>query len=333
MNTLAGLRRAGLLLALWATAESGAAPEPSAQARVGLLVIGDWGFSAPEKRTPDQQNTARAMAAFARRSPGAFDAVLVPGDNFKVKLAGPEDPQFRQAFEEMYDAQVLRLPFFAVLGSHDYEYHAAEAQLAYGRQHPDSRWRMAGRWYRVDLPTAAPLVTVLMLDSDRTAIGKDAWQAQIRWMEGELSKPRTSAWTICVGHHPLFSDGQHGDNKAMQSAWGPILKKHRVDFYISGHDHVLQHLQEPDWPTTFLISGGGGENTHRPVSGRHGPFVRATHGFAALRFDMRSARVTLVADTGVVLHAFERDRSGEIRLLGMTPVGATRAPAKNGATP
>jgi len=333
MNTVAGLRWASLLLTFWAAAESGAAPDPSPQARVGLLVIGDWGFSAPEKRTPDQQNTARAMAAFVRRSARPFDAVLVPGDNFKVKLAGPADPQFQQAFDDMYDAQDLRMPFFAVLGSHDYECHAAEAQLAYGRAHPDSRWRMAGRWYRVDLPSTASLVTVLMLDSDRKAIGKDAWQAQIRWMDGELSKPRKSAWTICVGHHPLFSDGQHGDNKAMQSAWGWILKKHRVDFYISGHDHVLQHLQAPGWPTTFLISGGGGENTQRPLSGRRGPFVRAIHGFAAMQFDTRSARVSLVAETGAVLHVFERDRSGEVRIVGATTGDAASAPAKDRATP
>ncbi len=292
-------------------ATAGAPAGPQAN----LLVISDWGFSPPEKRTPDQQIAARAMAAYVRQSGIAFDAVLVGGDNFKVKLWGPDDPQFGEAFESMYDAQVLRMPFYAVLGSHDYEYGAVAAELDYSRRHPDSRWKIAARWYRLDLPAAAPLVTVLMLDSDQDLLGREQWQAQLRWLEAELARPRQTAWTICLAHHPLFSDGQHGDNPAMQAALGPLLQRHKVDFYISGHDHVLEHLQVPGWQTTFLISGGGGENIKRPVPGNRGLFVRASLGFAALQCDPRAVKVSLVNAAGQALHVFERDRAGQIRIL------------------
>jgi tartrate-resistant acid phosphatase type 5 len=310
---------AAMLSVLYVTVVSAAVSEVPSPPQANVLFIGDWGFSPPRTRTLDQQKTARAMADYARQSRTAFDAVLVGGDNFKAKLLGPEDPQFREAFEEMYDATALGIPFYAVLGSHDYEYRAAAAELEYSRQHPGSRWKMPDRWYRLDVPSAAPLVTILMLDSDRTELGKDLWQTQTRWMEEELSKPRKSAWTVCLGHHPLFSDGQHGDDKAMQAAWGPVMKKHKVDFYLSGHDHILQHLQRPGWPTTFVISGGGGENTNRPINGNRGPFVRAVHGFAVLRFTEISAKVSLIDESGKVLHAFERDRAAEIRILSSTP--------------
>ncbi|MCY3018943.1 MAG: metallophosphoesterase [Planctomycetota bacterium] len=304
---------------LWLVAASGAAPGEPVEPQVNVLVVGDLGFSPPEKRTPDQQNTARAMAAYAGTSRLAFDAALVGGDSFKVKLAGPDDPQFREGFEEIYDRKALSMPFYAVLGNHDCESKNAAAELAYAATHPDSRWKMPGHWYRLDLPAAAPLVTVLMLDSNRDAVGKEQWKAQLRWMDEELSKPRQSAWTICLAHHPLFSDGQHGDSGTLQAAWGPLLKKHKVDFYLSGHDHILQHIQAPDWPTTFIVSGGGGENTKRAVAGKRGPFLRATHGFAALQFGARSAKVSLIDDTGAVLHVFERDRSGDIRIVSTTP--------------
>jgi hypothetical protein len=178
---------------------------------------------------------------------------------------------------------------------------------------------MPGHWYRLDLPPAEPLVTVFMLDSNRDALGKKQWQAQLQWLDDELAKPRKSLWTVCLGHHPLFSDGQHGDDTALQAAWGPLLKKHKVDFYLSGHDHTLQHLQAPEWATTFVVSGGGGENTKRSIAGKRGPFIRAIHGFAVLQFGAARAKVSLIDDTGAVLHVFERDRSGAIRIISTTP--------------
>jgi len=71
---------------------------------------------------------------------------------------------------------------------------------------------MPAHWYRLELPMAEPLVTVLMLDSNRGSVGKEPWQAQLRWLDEELSKPRKSAWILCLAHNPLFSDGQHGDS-------------------------------------------------------------------------------------------------------------------------
>ena len=306
-------------VAFWLGAVCGAAPGEPLEPQVKLFVAGDLGFNSAANGNLDQQKTARAMAAYAAKSLHAFDATLLCGDSFKVKLAGPDDPQFRQGFEEMYDAQALKMPFLAVLGNHDYEYKSAAAQLEYAAKHPDSRWKMPGRWYRLNLPAAQPLVTVLMLDSNRDVVGKEQWQSQLRWLDEELCKPRKAAWTICLAHHPLFSDGQHGDNAALQAAWGPLLRKHKVDFYLSGHDHILQHLQMPDWPSTFIISGGGGENTKRSITGSRGPFIRAVHGFAVMQFSTRSAKVSLVDDTGTLLHVFERGRKGEIGILSTTP--------------
>jgi len=312
-------------LVLIAVASSLAAAEPQAN----LLIVGDWGFSPPATQNAAQRKVAQAMAQYVRQSQIAFHGVLVVGDNFRTRLVGPDDPQFQEAFERVYDPKDLAMPFYAVFGAHDYEYGADRAELAYARAHPESRWKLPARWYRLDIPAAAPLVTVLMTDSDREWLGKDAWRAQLRWMEEELGKPRSSLWTICVSHHPLFSDGWHGDSLVLKAAWGPILKKHRVDFQISGHDHVLQHLELPGWTATFLTSGGGGEDTTRPLLGKRGPFIGAMHGFMVMQFTARTARVSLIDDTGNALHLFERDRDGKIRVIGPAPEGKSSAGASH----
>jgi tartrate-resistant acid phosphatase type 5 len=305
------------------------APEgTSTGPQVNLLFVGDWGFNPPAKPTPEQVDTARAMAAYARSNLAALDAVLVGGDNFKAKLSGPDDPNFLLALNGVYDPTQIRAPFYAVFGSHDYEYKAADAQLQHSRRHPESRWKMPDRWYRLDLPAQNPLVTVFMLETDRSVLKKTEWETELRWLDTELAKPHPSAWTICLGHHPLFSDGQHGDDAAMQAAVGPLLKKHKVHFYLAGHDHVLNHLELAGWETSFVISGGGGENIKRPLTGTRSHFVKSTHGFAGLQFSPASAKVSLVNDTGAVLHEFERDRAGQIRILRTSPSDRAGAPSK-----
>ena len=206
----------------------------------------------------------------------------------------------------MYDSAILSMPFYAITGNHDEEYKMAEACLAYSKRHPESRWKMPAAHYRVEFPADKPIVTVLMLDG-----GKDA----AAWLKAELARPRRSAWVICCGHYPLFSNGMHGDNKRLQTTWGALFKSHNVDFYVSGHDHTLQHLEPKGWATTFLVSGGGGENAKRPVKSEDGPFCRASYGFIHLRLTDEMATVKLIDETGKTIHAFERDRKGQVRIL------------------
>jgi 3',5'-cyclic AMP phosphodiesterase CpdA len=65
-------------------------------------------------------------------------------------------------------------------------------------------------------------VSVLMLDSNRDSLGKDeGWRKETTWLQEELSKPQAEkTWRIAVAHHPLFSNGQHGDNGVLQTTWG-----------------------------------------------------------------------------------------------------------------
>jgi tartrate-resistant acid phosphatase type 5 len=277
--------------------------------QVNLLAFADWGV-----RNPIQQRVAQSMARYVEQWPGRFDGALLAGDNFYVRLRGVEDRAWRPMFEGMYDPRRLDMPFFAVLGNHDYEPGKDVVQLDYARLNPESRWTMPARWYRVDLPADEPLVTVLMLDSNRRELKEAQWQEQLEWMEDELRGER-GVWTVVVAHHPMFSNGRHIDAPMLQEQWGPLLDRYGVDVYVSGHDHNLQHLEIEGWHSSFVVSGGGGAKLYRIRRDDRGPFARAVHGFAHLQFSPEAMVLRLVDLFGRPVHVARRERDGEVRVL------------------
>lgn len=306
-----GVRLAVLLLAWLCVAQP-------CRADVELLVFGDWGW--PE--THEQEEVARSMAAYARAQRVRFDAALLLGDNFYGRV---DASRWRSDFEEMYDSEALPMPFYAALGNHDYSAGNVERELAYGKMHPESRWRMPERWYRIELPADAPLVSVLVLDSNVGRLGGD-WKQEQAWLARELARPRPGKWLIVLAHHPLFSNGEHGDSQNLIESWGPLFRTHGVDFYLAGHDHDLEHLEIAGWPTSFVVAGGGGASGGQIERHERGPFARATNGFLHLHLDAREARGTLISEGGKPLHAFTRSLEGAVKVL---PASSVKATAEN----
>jgi tartrate-resistant acid phosphatase type 5 len=295
------------ILAICFVGSSKAAPATQPTAKVNLLSMGDWGTGQPE-----QKKVAGAITKYVQDSKHPVDGMLLVGDNFYVDIPkGADDPVFQDVFENVYDKSALNFPFYVALGNHDYQKGKDLAELGYSKAHPESRFKLPARWYRVDFPVENPEVTVLMLDSDKDPLSKEQWAEQKKWMDTELAKPRGTC-TLCCAHHPLFSNGGHGDNGVLQNEWGPLFVKYNVDFFICGHDHDLQHLQIPRWFTSFLLVGGGGADTKLMRHDDRGPLSRLTHGFANLSFDGNLATVRYINDEGKTLHLFTRDKSGKV---------------------
>jgi hypothetical protein len=325
----------GLLIALLVASrgctEAPKAVKPVAPvgAEVNLLAMGDWGADSSFQRS-----IARAMADYVRAEAAVgrkFDAGILAGDNFYERLLSPEDPNWRRLFEDMYDPQVLNFPFYAVLGNHDYQFHKDRVELAYTRDYPTSRFKLPARWYRLELPPKDPLVTVLMLDSNKQEGGltEAQWGEELRWLEGELAKPRTTPWVMCVAHHPLYSNGLHGDNGVLQRDWGPLFDRYHVDFYVCGHDHDLEHIEVPNRSPSFLVVGGGGARVRPVFRDTRGPFSRSVYGFAHLRFTPTTAFVRFVNKYGKEIHFFQRTPRGDVQVVKTTGVEkATSQPLK-----
>jgi len=241
------------------------------QNEVNIIVIGDWGNNKEA-----QKKTAATLNSYVEKTGRGFNATLLAGDNWYVRLSGVNDYQWQSLFEDMYDAQKLAMPFYVTLGNHDYEFNKWNIERDYAKKNPDSRWKYPAKWYRVDFPAkpAKPLLSVLMLDSNKPKLTKEEWAEQIRWIETELSKKDLGEWTAACAHHPIFSNGSHGDNGVLMLEWGKIFKEHKMDFYFCGHDHDLQHLQVKDWPMSFVVAGGGGQGTTDMRRDIRGPFSR-----------------------------------------------------------
>ena len=291
-------------------------PPILSQNEVNIIVMGDWGN---DKNT--QKTTAANLAKYVEKTGRPFNATLLAGDNFYVKLSGIQDYQWQSLFEDMYDPQKLAMPFYVELGNHDYEQTKAQIEREYAQKHPDSRWKYPAKWYRIDFPAkpAKPLFTVLRLDSNKPKLSKEEWAEQIRWMDAELSKPDVGEWTAACAHHPIFSNGSHGDNGVLMLEWGKIFKQHNLDFYLCGPDHDLQHLQIKDWPMTFILAGGGGGGTTDMRRDIRGPFSRKLYGFAHLQFFPQRCDVRFVnGASGEIVHHFIRSAAGQVEILNTT---------------
>ncbi len=288
---------------------------PASAAEVNLLGFGDWGNGGG----PEQKATAARMASYAKQQTAKFDAALLLGDNFYMKMpGGVSDPRWQVEFEQMYDAKALPMPFYAALGNHDYEQDKEDTEQAYAKQHPESRWKMPAKWYRVEIPAARPVVSVLVLDSNVKEL-KDEWKTELAWLKAELSKPRPGQWIIATAHHPVFSNGQHGDatgvTQPILDDWGALFKEHKLDFFLCGHDHDLQHLEVDGWPTSFILAGGGGAKIRVMKRDDRGPFSRSLNGFFHLQFTPEQAHGRFISSTGELVHEFTRTASGKVKVI------------------
>ena len=309
-------------LALNVRTQAAAAP---AAGELNFLALGDFGTGGT-----DQKKVAAAMQAFVSRAGIKPDALWMLGDNFYSKDKSPEgfttnSPRWKNEIEDMYPAAVFPGPLHAVLGNHDYHDNAGgqNVQLAYAKK-PGVRWHLPAKWYRVD---AGP-VTFLCLDSNLPAVSgsKDkksgkpraslstAKEAeQLAWFKAELAKPR-GTYTIVAAHHPLYSNGDHGDTKALIEQWDGLLQEHKVHAYICGHDHDLQHLEFEGRFTSHLLSGGGGAKTRPPKTDRKTPFFKQTYGFTHLAVSAGELRFTHYDADGAQLHTFTKKPDGSVKI-------------------
>ena len=62
-------------------------------------------------------------------------------------------------------------------------------------------------------------------------------------------------WNVVFGHHPVYSQGSHGDTDLVQQFIWKVLFEQEVDFYLSGHDHHLNALRNGDLNFSATLQG------------------------------------------------------------------------------
>ena len=285
-----------------------------------VMAVGDFGVKT--KDLARQRAVSDAMVKYLKANQLTPDALALLGDNFYGGLSGKgvRSARWNENIEDMYPAVAFPGPMFAMLGNHDYGDErtgaCVEAQLTYKGHNPATRWLMPAKWYRLNLPEENPLATILVIDTNRMP-GKPGDHGgepgkQLAWLEAELAKPRNAPWRFVMGHHPVYSDGAHGDTKGLVASLDPLFRRHHVDLYLCGHDHDLQHIEFDGHPTSFVISGGGGARARDLTGKDRSRFAKAIYGFTHLELRENAFTVRHVDANNNPLHAFTKDRAGKI---------------------
>jgi tartrate-resistant acid phosphatase type 5 len=254
----------------------------AAQDEYTLLVFGDGGSG-----NATQRRVAAAMAQACAEA--GCDAALVLGDLiYPSGVRAVDDRKFATHFEAPY-AVLGPFPFWMAPGNHDHR-GSVEAQVAYGRSGRSERWRMPAAHYAVaGLPS---WLHVYSLDTEPI----DEQRAEsVQADEARAALCGKPGWRLLMGHHPIYSNGRHGDNDAIGRYLADVIRDCDVHAYFAGHDHHQEHIAAP-----LLDQFVQGAATKlRRVRTRRYPeaeqltqrFARSTLGFAIAAFTARTMEV------------------------------------------
>lgn len=281
-----------------------------------FLVVGDWGRNGEYM----QLETAKQMGAAAAQLEAS--CIISVGDNFYPKgVASTLDPLWQSSFEKIYTAHSLQEDWFVVLGNHDYKTNP-QAQIDYSKI--SRRWKMPARYFTQTLEVGKENESLLIfLDTspfekkyytDEEDLFRKNVQAQAvdtitqkKWLDSVLINSKAK-WKLVFGHHPFYSAGKRkGLTDDVASSLQAILTKNKVDAYIAGHEHHLEHDVLPGNLHHF-ISGAGSEV--RPVTNNtFTKFVAAEHGFMIFSVADKSILVQVVNHEGKLLYSYSIQKS------------------------
>jgi len=242
-----------------------------------FMAIGDWGRNGEFL----QQETAATMGKWASKNRTQF--VISTGDNFyPLGVVSEQDPLWHFSFENIYTAYALQCDWYPVLGNHDYGADP-DAQVRYSKI--SRRWKMPARYYSKEVRLGRDKGNALFIMLDTNAMVDDSrveeTKQQLEWMEQVLQNGRDARWKIVTGHHPAYTVGpriEHRQVFEMRKWLTDVFQKHKVDVYLSGHEHSLQHLK-PEGFTHQFVSGAGSQLTAVREGIEYSRFQASVNGF------------------------------------------------------
>eukprot|EP01065_Artemidia_motanka_P012687 TRINITY_DN16_c0_g1_i1.p2 TRINITY_DN16_c0_g1~~TRINITY_DN16_c0_g1_i1.p2 ORF type:complete len:334 (+),score=96.25 TRINITY_DN16_c0_g1_i1:103-1104(+) len=136
-------------------------------------------------------------------------------------------------------------------------------------------------------------------DDDTVQVRGSGDDAQLKWLDAALANS-TADWKVVMGHFPIHSctTGEHGDTPSLIKYLQPILEKHNVTAYFSGHDHILQHIQENG--VNYLGSGAGARK-HSGINSKYSGLkgtVTGKYGFMMHSATKTTLKTTFVDEDG-----------------------------------
>ncbi|XP_024993709.1 purple acid phosphatase 8-like [Cynara cardunculus var. scolymus] len=277
---------------------------------LSFLVVGDWG----RRGLYNQSNVAYQMGDVGEKMD--VDFIVSTGDNFYDSgLIDEDDPAFFESFTVVYTAPSLQKQWYSVLGNHDYRGNVL-AQFSPALKQRDSKWFClrsfilhAGHvdFFFVDTtPFQDKYFSEIDQEYDwRGVLPRENYLSDLLKDVDAALKGSSAKWKIVVGHHTIFSAGHHGNTEELVDKLLPILEANKVNLYINGHDHCLEHITSPNSQLQFLTSGGGSKawrGAVKPFNLDAMKFYYDGQGFMAAEITENEAYVAFYDIFGNMLH-------------------------------
>ena len=280
--------------------------------KLNILAFGDAG-----KASKAQYMIGEQMFQTCKRE--GCDFALSLGDNIYPRgVKNIRDKKFQTAFELPYKRFSLEneMDFWMALGNHDWAGNTS-AQINYSFY--SKLWRMPNRYFSV--PYLPNWLHIYVLDTDRTYNSK--WyslskeRSFLRNFKKQLNEARKHlchkpGWKILAGHHPIYSTGRKKNKKKekrLRRAMQALMDDCKVDLYLSGHEHHLEHIETPTFYS--IISGSAAEFRDTPERRIEDDQVksifRATQlGFVRLEVLPLEIKIFYYDSNGEVIYSFSR---------------------------
>ncbi|WDE06767.1 metallophosphoesterase [Thalassomonas viridans] len=235
-----------------------------------LFVIGDSGTG-----NQNQQNAANTLESYHLNYP--LDGIIHTGDIFYPDgLGNADNDEAYNKFTAFYQG-LSPLPWYFVAGNHE---HDGSISALFTFIDRDETLHLPALYYQKTLAKPDIGWQVNLLATDTTPFTFGLVQAgQLAWLQNQLSA-RENQLNLVIGHHPIFSNGAHGDTEELQGSFYQLLKQYRVPLYLAGHEHNLQLLPKKE-DVNFIVSGGGGASLSE-VSCGDSLYADKSHGGFAL---------------------------------------------------
>jgi acid phosphatase len=135
--------------------------------------------------------------------------------------------------------------------------------------------------------------------STRREVATQDVPRQLAWLKAAVAASK-ARWKIVIGHHPIYSGGEHGDTPELIKNILPLLRRHGVQAYFNGHDHDLQHLKAGK---VNLFDTGAGSQFRSTKQTRHTQWAKACSGFTTVNLQADRMNVRMIDNLGAVIYA------------------------------
>jgi hypothetical protein len=268
------------------TSKSGTTPTTQENA-LNFFYWGDWGLynysrnddevdgnPFSEARVADQVNI---QAGIIKPS---FFAVL--GDNFYFAgVTSTTDPLWDLYYRNVFTGPNTYVPWYVILGNHDYDSRNPKYQIEYYYEGRDTRWMMPDFQYSKvwPIPGSSKTLEIVFIDTPRlcpevvaSQIGwpanpnntypssnpdpKNAWlinyiYAPVQRQIENIFMKSTADYLMVAGHYEVFTNVDMADQGmpdnvvpeclCLQDRLVPLMEKYGVSVYMNGHQHNFEY--------------------------------------------------------------------------------------------